>query len=262
MAEPMPDSSHPEQPSELPEQPGLSPDSSPELPPDPTPDGSFPYATWGPWVALAVTFGALIFGLILSLPFFVTDPGSGSDDLSLTTRIATQVCTAVGFIVVPLMLAQLAGGPLRAALRRLGFVRFRIGNTIKWVVIGIVVYLAFLIVYSIVIGVPEQDDIASDFGPIWVQILLIGIAAPISEEVCFRGMLFGGIRTRLPLWSASLAAGIVFGVLHYSTGWSAVGPLIALGVIFAVVYEKSGSIWAPIGMHVLNNGIALVALNS
>jgi membrane protease YdiL (CAAX protease family) len=254
MAEPMPDSSLPEQPSARPEQPDARP--------DPTPDGSFPYATWGPWVALAVTFGALIFGLILSLPFFVTDPGSGSDDLSLTTRIATQVCTAVGFIVVPLMLAQLAGGPLRAALRRLGFVRFRIGNTVKWVVIGIVVYLVFLIVYSIVIGVPEQDDIASDFGPIWVQILLIGIAAPISEEVCFRGMLFGGIRTRLPLWSASLAAGIVFGVLHYSTGWSAVGPLIALGVIFAVVYEKTGSIWAPIGMHALNNGIALVALNS
>ena len=245
----------------------------PAAPPDPTnptgpprpdpPDGrSFPYATWGPWIALAATFGALLFGLILSLPFFAVDPGSGSDDLSLTTRIATQVCTAIGFLVVPLLLAQTAGGPVRAAFSRLGFVRFRILTALKWIGIGIVSYIAFFMVYSIVVGAPEQDDIAGDFGPIWVQVLLIGIAAPVAEEVCFRGMLFGGIRTRLPLWSASLAAGIVFGVLHYSTGWSAVGPLVALGVIFAVVYEKSGSLWAPIGMHAVNNCIALIALNS
>lgn len=247
-AGPMPDSS---QPVDRPE----------PTAPDPKADGPFPYATWGPWIAIGATFGALIFGVILSLPFFVLDPGTG-DDISLTTRIATQVCTAIGFIVVPFLLAQTAGGPIKAALRRLGFVRFRIGNTVKWIVIGIVTYLVFLEIYSLLVGTPEQDDIASDFGPLWVQILLIGIAAPISEEVCFRGMLFGGIRTRLPMWAAALAAGVVFGLLHYSTGWSAVPALVGLGAIFAVVYEKSGTIWAPIAMHMMNNAIALTVLNS
>ena len=42
---------------------------------------------------------------------------------------------------------------------------------------------------------PHQKDIAEGFGTLPVQILLIVFAAPISEEVCFRGMLFGGLRS-------------------------------------------------------------------
>jgi membrane protease YdiL (CAAX protease family) len=75
-------------------------------------------------------------------------------------------------------------------------------------------------------------------------------------------MLFGGLRTRLPLWAAALGAGLFFGMLHYATGPSAVPSLVALGAIFAVVYEKSGSIWPPIIMHALNNAFALAVLSS
>ena len=53
-------------------------------------------------------------------------------------------------------------------------------------------------VYVGIFGAPEQEDIAESFGTLPLQILLIVIAAPISEEICFRGMLFGGLRTRLP----------------------------------------------------------------
>ena len=59
-------------------------------------------------------------------------------------------------------------------------------------------YLLFAFVYSTLVVEPEQEDIAEGFGPVPVQVLLIVIAAPISEEVCFRGMLFGGLRERLP----------------------------------------------------------------
>ena len=61
--------------------------------------------------------------------------------------------------------------------------------------------------YSPLIVEPEQEDIADGFGPVPVQILLIVIAAPISEEVCFRGMLFGGLRERLPRLAAALISG-------------------------------------------------------
>lgn len=91
---------------------------------------------------------------------------------------------------------------------------------------------------------------------------MIAVVAPISEEICFRGMLFGGIRRRLPLPFAALAAGAVFGLLHYSTGWSAVPMLIVFGAILAIVYEKTDSLWPAIIMHALNNGVALIALNS
>ena len=105
-------------------------------------------------------------------------------------------------------------------------------------------------------------DIAGELGPLWSQILLIVILAPLSEEVCFRGMLFGGFRTRFNLPVAAIGAGLVFGALHYSTGITAVPQLIVLGAIFAVVYEKSESIWPAIIFHLINNAYALAILNS
>lgn len=234
------------------------PTAEPGTPPE---SGIFPFATWGPWKALGATMAALIVGLMISLPFIVID-GGDSDDFALGTTVAIQICTAIGFIAVPFMLSYSSGGGPGAALGRLGFKPFEVGNAAKWIVIGTVSYIVFAYVYSIAVGTPEQDDIAGDFGPIPLQILMIAIIAPIAEEVCFRGMLFGGIRNRLPLPLAALAAGAVFGVLHYSTGWSAVPMLIIFGAVLAVVYEKTGSIWPVIIMHAMNNGLALIVLNS
>jgi membrane protease YdiL (CAAX protease family) len=41
-----------------------------------------------------------------------------------------------------------------------------------------------------------------------------------------------------------------------------VPSLIVLGVIFAVVYEKTRSLWPPIMMHVFNNALALTVITS
>lgn len=244
-------------------EPHVPPAPPAEATPPGTPDEQgFPYATWGPWVAIGATVGALLVGVLIALPFITIDGGENTDDFALGTIVAIQLCTALGFFVVPFMVASSAGGKPIDALRRLGFRRFEINTGAKWISLGILSYLIFAWIYSAVIGTPEQDDIAGDFGPLPIQILLIVFAAPIAEEVCFRGLLFGGIRTRLPLWAAALAAGAVFGLLHYTTGWSAVPQLIALGAILAVVYEKSDSIWAPIIMHAINNSVALAVLNS
>ena len=147
-------------------------------------------------------------------------------------------------------------------MARLGFVSFEVKTAAKWIGIGILSYFAFAIVYAAVFGAPEQDDIAGDFGPIGIQFLLIVILAPLAEEICFRGMLFGGMRSRLPFWAAALGAGMFFGLLHYTTGPSAVPSLVVLGVIFALIYEKTGSIWPAIIMHTMNNAFALAVLNA
>ena len=84
------------------------------------------------------------------------------------------------------------------------------------------------------------------------------IAAPISEEVCFRGMLFGGLREKLPRIAAALVSGLIFGGLHALTGVSAVPPLIVFGFLLALLYEKTGSIVPGILLHMLNNSVALL----
>ncbi|MBN8866631.1 MAG: CPBP family intramembrane metalloprotease [Solirubrobacterales bacterium] len=234
---------------------------------EPEPDlepSSFPFATWGPWIAVGAAVTALIVGLVISLPVFAIAGGGEYDSLGWGARAAIQLCTAIGFLAVPFVLAKEFPGGIdwRQAAGRLGFHRFEVKTAAKWIGLGFVSYIAFALVFALIFGTPEQDDIAGELGPLWSQILLIVILAPLSEEVCFRGMLFGGFRTRFPLPVAALGAGLVFGLLHYSTGISAVPQLIVLGAIFAVVYEKTGSLWPAVIFHLINNAYALTALNS
>jgi len=233
--------------------------------PDPSEDPNhYPYATWSPWIAIGGSVSALILGVLLALPVLWAAGGGDFDEMGWQVKAAVQICTALGFLAVPLLFAKEMPhtDSWREAFGRLGFHRFRIGNAAKWIGIGMVSYLAFALFYVTVFGAPEQDDIAGELGPAWSQILLIVIIAPLAEEVCFRGMLFGGFRSRFNLPVAALGAGLVFGLLHYSTGISAVPQLIVLGAIFAVVYEKTRSIWPAIIFHLINNGWVLIALNA
>jgi len=119
-------------------------------------------------------------------------------------------------------------------------------------------YLFCTFVYAVLVGQPHQKDIAKGFGAVPFQVLLIVVAAPISEEFCFRGMLFGGLRSRLPRLAAALISAVVFGGLHATTGVSAVPPLIVFGFVLALLYEKTGSIVPGILLHMLNNSVALL----
>lgn len=194
----------------------------------------------------------------MGVPVIVVDsPGEG--DLSTGANVAVQLATALAFLLVPLALAARWGAKtLGEMLARLGVQGFRVGAALKWSAAAIGAYLLFAIVYAGIFGVPEQEDIAEGFGALPVQILLIAIAAPISEELCFRGMLFGGLRNRYPRWIAAAVAALVFGALHALTGISAVPPLIAFGVILCLLYEKTGSIVPGIVLHTLNNSVALI----
>jgi membrane protease YdiL (CAAX protease family) len=182
-------------------------------------------------------------------------------DGTLTTAgsIISQLATELGFLLVPLALASMHGARgLPAILRRLGFRGFS-RSAFGWMALTFVLYLAFTIFYSLVITEPKQKDIAESFGPTVVQVLLIVIAAPIAEETCFRGMLFGGLREKLPRLVAALITGIIFGGLHALTGVTAVPPLVVFGFLLALLYERTGSIVPGILLHMINNSIALLS---
>jgi uncharacterized protein len=217
----------------------------------------FPPSNWGPKGALLGAVMAIFAGLLLGMPALFFTEGEG--DLTTAGNVIAQVGTVLGLLLVPFWIARSRGAAtLGEALWRLGVQRFR-PSAFGWMAAAVGSYLVFAILYSALILEPEQDDIASGFGPIPIQVLLIVFGAAIAEEICFRGMLFGGLRERLPKVPAALAAGVVFGALHAFTGLSAVPPLIALGFIFCLLYEKTGSIVPGILLHMLNNSVALLA---
>lgn len=217
----------------------------------------FPYASWGAGAALLGFLLALVVGIFLGLPGLLFGQKGNTNDLSTLGNVVLQLGTALGFLLVPFGTAWSHGARTpREAARQLGLRRFK-PSALKWMALAVLAYLAIGALAGLFVE-PKQEDIAEAFGPLPVQIVLIAIVAPVSEEVCFRGMLFGGLRRRMPRLVAALVAGVVFGALHAASGLSAVPVLSVFGVILCLLYEKTGSVVPGILLHMLNNCVALL----
>jgi uncharacterized protein len=97
------------------------------------------------------------------------------------------------------------------------------------------------------------DIFANADGPgvILGMTFLAVVLAPLVEEVVFRGGMFRYLRTRAPDWIAFPLPAAIFAILHGNL--VAFGPLFALGIIFAIAYERTGRIAVPIIAHALFN---------
>ncbi len=84
-----------------------------------------------------------------------------------------------------------------------------------------------------------------------VFLLFAVVVAPVTEELIFRAGLFRYLRTRAPRWVALTLPALIFAALHGNL--SALGPLLALGVVFAIAYERTGRIAVPMIAHGLFN---------
>ena len=84
------------------------------------------------------------------------------------------------------------------------------------------------------------------------------VVAPTAEEFFFRGFFYRALRTRMGVLAAALLDGLLFGAIHYSGSKTAVLlPVLALlGFMFCLVYERTGTLFATIGLHALNNCVA------
>src|SRR3954471_12023096 len=88
----------------------------------------------------------------------------------------------------------------------------------------------------------------------WPMTLTVVIAAPLGEELFFRGFAFPALRRSMGLAGGVLASGVLFSLLHGDpVGF--VG-LMEIGVMLAALRWWSGSIWPAMIGHAVNNGIA------
>lgn len=88
--------------------------------------------------------------------------------------------------------------------------------------------------------------------------LLAGFVAPFAEELLFRGVLYRWIRDRWGYIPALLLSSLLFGIAH-------VDPLVAVtafvaGLVLAWSYERSGSLWTPVLVHVVYNAPKIVLI--
>jgi len=83
------------------------------------------------------------------------------------------------------------------------------------------------------------------------------VLAPLTEEVIFRGCLYGVARKFAGRWPAIIFTAVVFALIHGHL--PSLPGLMILAVTLALVYERTGSLWAPVGLHALFNGLTVLA---
>jgi membrane protease YdiL (CAAX protease family) len=93
------------------------------------------------------------------------------------------------------------------------------------------------------------------------------VAAPIVEELFFRGCLFRSLRDRRGFAPAALSSASLFGLVHYIPGpWQdtllLITIMVATGVGLAWIYERRGNIVAAMAAHATFNVIGLILILS
>jgi membrane protease YdiL (CAAX protease family) len=88
----------------------------------------------------------------------------------------------------------------------------------------------------------------------YLMVLTVVIAAPLGEELFFRGYLFPALRKSWGVLAAMLVSGALFSLVHGE--WVGFLGLMEIGVMLAALRLWSGSLWAAIIGHAVNNAIA------
>jgi len=231
-----------------------------------------PRTPWGPGLALLATILIVVLGAagavgLVFLQANVDGPvdllgrGLGRGEAAIAVRMFAVWQVAVVLLVV---IASVRGGVRKVlALHRVpsGWRAYVLAILLLW---GLQV--ALTMIQHIII----RHDVLTDLrvfydmirGPDWLlTAAVIGIGAPLSEELLFRGFLQSALaRTGLGFWGAAAITTGLWTALHI--GYSAVGILdvFLMGLFFSWLLWRTGSLWVPIFCHAVYNSLIVLVL--
>lgn len=90
----------------------------------------------------------------------------------------------------------------------------------------------------------------------FLQFLGTVIAAPIVEELIYRGVLYSRIKEVSSVWPAALLSAFIFGICHGNLVQFAFA--FGIGVVLCYVYEMYQKLYMPIWVHMIVNLTSLV----
>ncbi len=201
------------------------------------------------WLLVWALIGTLVVEALTSLL-------SGAFDIQLTDELSTALLYLPIAAWILVMVVGRAGVDLRAMLRwpRLG--RY-------WAVVAGMFVVQFLFSLGAAtltqLVAPGLDDSLEGVGQGNLLIVGIGIVIlpPLVEEVLFRGVFLERFTVKWSLWVAIVTSAVFFGIMHVDPVGAGV-----FGVITALLYVRTGSLWPGILIHFTNNLVALTAMRA
>ena len=219
---------------------------------------------WGP-------VGGLIAGITVTLVAFATIIGAVNTVGLLTgdpTRIPNWVPMALLQTVMALGAIWIAGwfGGVRGRVLALSAPRPGVAAFLPL----LAVFLAFVIPYTAAVYWFRPDVLFADNkafaammdAPQWpIYAVIIAIGAPVSEELLVRGFMLPALsKSRLGFAGAALVTTIFWMALHYTYSIFGLIEIFVIGLILSWALWRTGSLWAPMALHAINNGALVIAM--
>ena len=149
---------------------------------------------------------------------------------------------------------------------------FRVKLADKWLLWGLGSYLVALPLMLAVSLLNQQiwqgqggnnpllQLVLEERDPLTLGIFLFtaAVAAPVFEEILFRGFLLPSLTRYMPVWGAIGLSSLIFSVAHLS--FSEVLPLTVLGAILGFVYVRSRNLLSSILLHSAWNSVTMIGL--
>ncbi|HJA66499.1 hypothetical protein B5F07_14490 [Lachnoclostridium sp. An169] len=89
-----------------------------------------------------------------------------------------------------------------------------------------------------------------------VELICLGIISPVAEEMMFRGVMFRRYRENRGFFYSALWSSVFFALMH--TNMIQLVYSFLLGILLSYLYEKFGSVKAPVFLHILLNSGSVV----
>ncbi|MGB6117756.1 MAG: type II CAAX endopeptidase family protein [Mesorhizobium sp.] len=151
-------------------------------------------------------------------------------------------------------------------IRKFGPFGFR-AVELKWLVIGaalgVAAFIASFAIEEIYFSFITEPNTQADFQAAaksgflaMIPLLIAGaIITPLGEEFLFRGIVANALN-RHGFWAGVVGSALIFGAAH---GLSVIFLLaFMVGVIAAILFCRTGSVWPGIATHVIYNGLHLL----
>lgn len=220
-----------------------------------------------------ISFG---FSMMFSIVYVMRIGAQSTQDTAALTQQITEAMmsymlpiTLVWQILVVILGGLLFRGDWKKILKSQGGVREKIEKSpFVWCMIVVcAIFTCIALNYWITISglmemFPGFEQIANDIlynGSVWLQIVVMCIGAPLSEELLFRGLFFKRLRGIMPYWGAALLTAVLFGLNHGNVVQFIYAFLLSL--ILTYIYEKCKTLWAPILFHVAANACSVFISN-
>lgn len=126
-----------------------------------------------------------------------------------------------------------------------------------WIVANIVTVLVTALLGAL-FGGPPDTQVIEELFPVLdplAAVLVIVIAAPISEEIFFRGVVFNAWEREYGFRRALIGSSIVFALIHGSL--YAFLPILLLAFVLGYVYARTRSLLTVVVIHATFNGISV-----